>query len=391
MSTRVTPTPQRSDKIKPLVSEISIMNPGSEKPKEERKTNNTTFIIVRGTGDREPEYCVEDYVYNNKYIFLKYDIGNKSGIFGDFVNAKKNVSALTKFNGRNINALKSLEDTMAKKLRLFKIKETIKQELANIYIIINNIKKDSPIEPDDYRTYCSDIKKENEKINKKKIVVIGVSHGSLLVHAALIKLSYQLTSEEKQKYAKHLHIWTIGSPQYIPKDLLVNLGFSAPPDQQILNFYHVYDPYLPILSSIKWLMKIRIPDVKYLTTISGITNNWEVSHMPPKEYIYYTHSGLVLVNATSRPQGFETNVEKYFVPHMKSFSKLTYHASMFILYPVLPFKECYVLAFAHETHWHNPYFHSISRLCSPSPFQNLPITIKGGKKKKLLKTKRKIK
>jgi hypothetical protein len=99
----------------------------------------------------------------------------------------------------------------------------------------------------------------NDNIN---LVLIGISHGSLLIHQAILFLKQSFIDFVKY----NIFIYTIGSPRYLPKDLL---GSSESP--RVINFYHEKDEFNKILKSAFdfGVKSLRVPD------LSNIVNNYK--------------------------------------------------------------------------------------------------------------------
>lgn len=72
-----------------------------------------------------------------------------------------------------------------------------------------------------------------------------MSHGSILLHSALVRL--QIDPDAETNWWKKIVVFTIGSPKYIPKNIL---PFSPNNTPNVFNFFHVNDPYLKVFASI---------------------------------------------------------------------------------------------------------------------------------------------
>ena len=69
------------------------------------------------------------------------------------------------------------------------------------------------------------------------VIIIGNSHGALIIHGAILKLKMNLNDNlNKELNSKRIYIITNGSPRYLPKELLEK--------QQIYNVYNVEDTLL---------------------------------------------------------------------------------------------------------------------------------------------------
>lgn len=183
----------------------------------------------------------------------------------------------------------------------------------------------------------------------EKVIVIGVSHGSLIVHAAFLKLQMDttLTTDELNK----IHIYTVGSPRYLPKGLL--------PEQKLLNFYHVKDKMIRLVNMLPF-GGCKVPDLKQAESkfiSTGKEDNLKGEHIYDKE------NAIIYVNKCNFiPDGKQNPVyENYYSSHLVSqvnptFDFSLFHAYLFILYPLMDFSLRYVineLTFFDETY--NPY------------------------------------
>ena len=76
----------------------------------------------------------------------------------------------------------------------------------------------------------------------KYVVVIGCSHGSLIVHAAFLHVQMMVARE---LLANKLFIFTVSSPYYLPKDLVPQATRGRLP--KLVNAYHKKDPLVNTL------------------------------------------------------------------------------------------------------------------------------------------------
>jgi len=144
----------------------------------------------------------------------------------------------------------------------------------------------------DVKALFSDVKqlkKGNELVEKQRLTnlfellkfyllstnlninVIGFSHGSLIIHGAILKLKMIIDDKlEKRLNSNSITIITVGSPRYLPKELLR--------ENKIYNLYNIED----FLKNIKWFFKpyFKIPtfpntdDIRFKFNIGiGIKQN----------------------------------------------------------------------------------------------------------------------
>jgi hypothetical protein len=174
---------------------------------------NTAFVIIFGVGSKGRDLCIK--VETNYYEEVSY---NSQGGLRDVFEAQQNAKDLAKSG--NIHIIKQHTRERMKKLT-----ESIKKYL---------------IHPD-----------------IRKVVVIGCSHGSLLVHGAFLRvqMDMQVTYD---LIATKLYIFTIGSPRYLPADLIPSIAGSPLP--KLLNVYYNEDPTVNALNYIpKFIFDKRIP------------------------------------------------------------------------------------------------------------------------------------
>jgi hypothetical protein len=105
------------------------------------------------------------------------------------------------------------------------------------------------------------------KNTDNKIVVIGVSHGSLIVHSAILKIKaiYEPIDDLINIFTNRIIVLTLGSPKYLPKTLLNRSSISDNMEMKygnVYNFYNVKDKIYNILHTIRY---IGINNLSYLT------------------------------------------------------------------------------------------------------------------------------
>jgi hypothetical protein len=91
------------------------------------------------------------------------------------------------------------------------------------------------------------------KFTKCKIVVIGVSHGSLIVHSAILKIKaiYEPVEQLINIFTDRIIVLTLGSPKYLPKTLLNNKNIRDEIRMiygNVYNFYNIKDKIYGILN-----------------------------------------------------------------------------------------------------------------------------------------------
>lgn len=212
---------------------------------------NVTTQDVCSLTNQEYKFCtVQDHAKsNNKSIMFVYvsGIGTK-GVDADrvlpVINVLHEVPVLsTFFNYESQGLIKNAKD-----LR------------RNTYNVHTWGKKKSETEDDQRTRRLIQLIQKLISYNSFNIVLIGISHGSVIIHKALLKMNLR----GDMNYP-NLFVYTLGSPQYLSSSVLdTRLESSLLP--RVINYYHSSDPYLKWLGLLKWIPavagKFKIPSVK---------------------------------------------------------------------------------------------------------------------------------
>lgn len=317
---------------------------------------NTIFIVIGGVGSNFEDVTIKDPITNNIFVNINY---NSTSIMNDLSSFRKNAKAvkgaravLTGPNATGNNSFKEarvvieanerFQKQLGKKFVIHKLKENIKSALD----IINS---QQPPQTD--------------------IIVIGISHGSIIVHAALIKLNIERPFS--LQLLSNIQVWSIGSPQYIPENLF---GLN------ITNFYHIKDPFLKLFNNyrvVKWLFHSKVPKIpspdmlitsqstKHFPTPIEVKDHefnnfykkiYEKEQKDTEEYnknrLYLNQPPFVFVKDESHLTGEKVNfitIQKTYRPYKHTQSLVTtlrFHDSFFNLYPLLDYRNMYILDFA---------------------------------------------
>lgn len=198
-----------------------------------RELQNTVIIKMYGMGSRDAFFCKQLPQTNVRFINQPYD---SKGIFNDIKQLFQNAKNFP-FNDHE---------------RIYLLMSTLRY-----YLQMNRF---------------------------TSIYLIPVSHASVVAHAAVLKLKtdpklYGLITSK-------LHIFTVSSPRYLPAGFLEK--------GRLLNFYHIKDPYLPLLRFFKCF---NVPS--------------KIKWTAPGFILYNEQKALVITNKESIQQG--SRVEKYHV------------------------------------------------------------------------------
>ena len=201
-----------------------------ELPKEQLKIGElpyTAFIFIEGIMSDTPDSCIN--VGSTFFCTINYD---SKGIFNDFKNLNIDAAFLNNVKAEVIN----------RKERINKIKNVIN------YFLDNNF----------------------------NIILVGGSHGSLLIHVAYIQLLCECKTTVKENFIKSkIHLISIGSPRHFPKginDIESKLGFP-----RVLNFYHQKDTMIKILSSINF-GKFMVPSLPFVHSFFSDKTFYDEAH-----------------------------------------------------------------------------------------------------------------
>ena len=186
---RVVPTDARIDDTSTEITQL--------------ESSHTATIMIGGVGT-SVEYCFTKTVNETMYRLIDY---SSKGLVRDVINAKDDLA--------HLHENKQLSNN---RTRLFKLTQAIKDCLTS------------------------------DK-NYERVVVIGVSHGSLLVHGAILRLKMDLTIPTEK--FDILHVVTLGSPRYLPKGLT----------NHVYNFYNMSDTIINLLRRCRNLIDyIEVPN-----------------------------------------------------------------------------------------------------------------------------------
>ena len=132
-----------------------------------------------------------------------------------------------------------------------------------------------------------------------KVIIIGYSHGALIINGAILKLKMILNDElQEQLNSNRIYIITNGSPRYLPKKLLEK--------EQIYNIYNINDSTLKKCNK-RLFPYFKLPDFKtkgnYINACSSNDEqrrflfikeyvvNKQISFFKEENYIYVRISG----------------------------------------------------------------------------------------------------
>jgi len=101
------------------------------------------------------------------------------------------------------------------------------------------------------------------RFTDRKIVVIGVSHGSLIVHSAILKIKalYRPIENLFDIFTNRIIVLTLGSPKYLPISLLSHITRDEINFGNVYNFYNTKDAIYSLLNEIR---KIGLNSLSYL-------------------------------------------------------------------------------------------------------------------------------
>jgi len=191
----------------------------------------------------------------------------------------------------------------------------------------------------------------------KKIVIIGVSHGSLIVHSAILKIKsiYTPIEDLMNIFKQRIIVLTLGSPKYLPKNLLSSLSTSDEITMKygnVYNFYNIKDKIYYLLDIVKTiglneLSYLNFPNLNissdsgYITYGSGDVNKRvfysSEPHLNPK-YKFDSSTHIFYVKNTeylsfTKPL-FDSNNLLIYELCKNTLSIIFFHSVLFNLFPI---------------------------------------------------------
>ena len=123
------------------------------------------------------------------------------------------------------------------------------------------------------------------RFTSRKIVVIGVSHGSLIVHAAILKIKalYRPIEHLFNIFTNRIIVLTLGSPKYLPIRLLKHVTNTG--NIQFGNVYNFYNTKDAIYSLLNQIRKIGLNSLSYLKFPELISNRPDNNYTDIPQYL----------------------------------------------------------------------------------------------------------
>jgi len=259
---------------------------------------NTAIVIMYGMGSDHDFWKMDDH-HNILVETVSYET---QGFFSDLENLKKTVNTLSK--------TESGPNDVFSQMRIIKLKNVLQKCLLLF----------------------------------SRVIAIGVSHGSLVLQGAVMKL--QMDNIDISKMC----VYTIGSPRYLPRYLM---SFNPTMFHRVLNFFHLNDLVISkLLILVKYNNSFKIPNFKtYASAIEkglGVMNLPDGTILDNKEnkygYYYDEENAVVINNIPYYPD--LTFSDKFLVlPFINN--AFNYHVSSISLYPVFD-QYCRYMFFTDE-------------------------------------------
>lgn len=165
-----------------------------------------------------------------------------------------------------------------------------------------------------HRALYQIVRSQLQKPDTKPVVIIAISHGSIIAHATILRLMMDLSITRDQ--LNKLKVVTLGSPQYIPPDLLSRpqQGGTLPPlpgrqphqrqpqhvnaivdnIPRILNIYNVEDHIVFKSFIVKhFLMRLRVPDATLLESVKRTISSSLGFQTSPLSHVFLKDCGLI--------------------------------------------------------------------------------------------------
>lgn len=279
----------------------------------------TAIIRIEGMGTNTLSICKQKKKSEKENVFFENVSYASRGITTDAKHLLRHSSSFTE------NGFDYSKEGRRSQRRLFELIKTIKNRLVDTTI--------------------------------ETVIVIGISHGSLLGHAAFLKL--QMDMEVTRDHLNKLHVYTIGSPRYLPKGLLA--------DTKLLNFYHVKDKMIRLVNMLPF-GGCKVPNLKKAeenmekafgpssTTLPADEHQFQAydKETDPKHHLYDKDNAIVYVNRSNfipdvlRSEIHINHPSRYYIPTFEKdasgfFNFGLFHATHFILYPIMDYTTMWYL------------------------------------------------
>lgn len=156
------------------------------------------------------------------------------------------------------------------------------------------------------------------------LTLIGVSHGSLLMHAAILRLQVELSPELLRKLNTIIRFYTIGSPRHPLPQLFAKVTIANPINEYgyatypLINFYHKDDHMLPTKALNIW-GTTRHPLQRKKTAQIVPLEETTSSHTFNPSTSVFLHYGDRVQNISHYP---------------KTWDIIDNHTSVYMLYPI---------------------------------------------------------
>jgi len=185
---------------------------------------NSTFIMCKGVGSYLKDTCRIKLKRNIKFVTFNYESETQQKLYrSPFIV----LDVLCLFN--DMKQLAKTEDG-------YHNNDILKKRTDRLTNLVSQIK-----------TALMDDSMNN-------IVLIGISHGSILMHAAILRLQIEL---HDVSLMRKIHFYTIGSPRH-PQPWLLS-QYEKGRSMKLINFYDVRDKVLQNFTPVLKFFKARNP------------------------------------------------------------------------------------------------------------------------------------
>jgi hypothetical protein len=212
--------------------------------------NDVVYIFSIGAGSGSKEFSEYEFERNNIFEMIDYKSGeNFLGIpIRDFLDVKDDI--------KKIRA----EIPITEKYRLKKL-----FELLEFYLL-------------------------NTSLN---IVLIGFSHGCVIIHAAILKLKMR-TDIQTSSYIDRITIMAVNSPNLIPPEIIHKQATN-----KVFNIYNIKDFMLSLGKFFKITKNDYLPDLSYshIKTLKFSEGIWKANHSDVIfEYSFVEEKRIIYIN-----------------------------------------------------------------------------------------------
>jgi len=194
------------------------------------------------------------------------------------------------------------------------------------------------------------------RYTSRKIIIMGISHGSVIVHTAILKIKglYEPLEDLMTIFKERIIILTLGSPKYLPKTLLTSNHNVVKDDEamnvgNVYNFYNAKDQIYLMLNSIRnfgintlTYLKFPVLSIESNSAQDNFTNISDADKYIPgnqinlPQYKFDSTEHIFIVNNTENLKYTMDDSDHFLIQNLckKTPSLIFFHSVLFHFFPV---------------------------------------------------------